>query len=168
MAKHSERDLRGRFTRSGAPIPNVDGSGADPIEYDGPVQDGNHPYPEFSQAYSTREVPGLSYDSSHGGYHWRIPQRSQTLINGDTGEIRTEVPEYDIRALIPHERTAAHLAAAAGDPFAQNLMGYAQPDFHGGSHQHMGSSEEYANDGSTHQAFPSSLEFNPRQRSRTE
>lgn len=151
--KHQHRDSRtGRWatTPSGAPIPNADGSGADPIAYDGPLSDPNHSYPEFSHPYP-------AHDPSYGGYQRLISHRRQVVVDGETGE-QLDAHITDVRAadrlLDSQQRLAAHLAWAEGDPFATNLMSAPVYDFHSRSRRHMGSSVELPNERATHTAWP--------------
>ena len=109
-------------------------AGRKPVEIDGTTGE--------SFGRRMEDVPGLPaeifggtgvirHDPGHGGAKRRLRHRQAVEIDGNTGEELREIPDHELRAHMPDLRTSAHLAAAAGDPFASNLMGPAiGPDTH--------------------------------------
>jgi hypothetical protein len=172
MARHSNRDPRsGRWatTPSGAPIPaGDDHTGADPLAYDGPVQDANaETYPEFANPYPAHHAGDLSYDPSHGGYQRAIPHRRQVVVDAQTGQ---ELSDHitDVRAvdrlLGSQQRQAAHLQAAEGDPFVSALMSRPSYDFHRQGHEHMMDTPGVDNNDTSHHAWPGEVGQQMRER----
>jgi hypothetical protein len=87
MAKHSQRSADGRFTQSGAPIPDSDGQGdTSALEHviapsADPRGEHNAPgYPSFDREYPTREFtnPDGSYSPLRG--------RRPVVVNTETGQ----------------------------------------------------------------------------------
>lgn len=99
MARHSSRDLRGRFTASGAPIPDAKGQGDTSAmahvvsPSSDPVGEHNAPgYPEFSDSYPTREFshPDGSYSPLRG--------RRPRVVDAQTGQA-LDAHITDVRAV---------------------------------------------------------------------
>jgi len=157
MARHDSRDHRGRWakTPSGAPIPDESGNGDDSAYEDASFPSAD-PLGEYDRPWQTVYAEP-AHNPALGAWQRPLPQRRQISVNARTGEQL----DNDITAvrgaerLIGGSRTNAHLAAAAGDPFAQNLMGpaIAGP---GGAHRHMGDGHDEPNEAATHTAWPGS------------
>jgi hypothetical protein len=165
MARHDHRDHRGRWAKSpsGAPIPNADGSGADPIAYNGPVHnDDDAGYPEFNRPYPDRHEVGLSYDPSHGGYSRRIQPRHAITIDGETGQRIAHEVDHEMRGVDTlmggHLREQAHLQAAGGDPLVSSLMSHPEYDIHRRGHEYISREVDgHVHTDSTHAAWPEPL-----------
>lgn len=102
-------------------------AGRSPIEINGTTGE------SFGRRVS--EVPGLPgeifggrgivrHDVTHGGHQRLIPHRRQIVVDAQTGQ-DLDAHITDVRAAggYASPKTTAHLAAAGGDPFAQNLIG---------------------------------------------
>jgi hypothetical protein len=132
MPPYNQRDHLGRFTKSGAPIPDAEGQG-DTSAYENvdalSARPGTDPeaFPSFVQAYPDHEVPGLSYDPSHGGYQRRIPHRHVVVVDTQTGQEMAYKIDHEVRGLDTYLgggdlRADMHLQAGGHDPLISSLM----------------------------------------------
>jgi hypothetical protein len=83
------------------------------------------------------DVPGLPaeifggrgvvrHDGAHGGQQRLLPHRRQVVVDAQTGqELDAHITDVRAAGQYVSPKISAHLAAAAGDPFASNLMGRA-------------------------------------------
>lgn len=113
--RHTHRDASGQF----APMPPADTT----------VDDrSGEPQAEHDEPGTETHYSATVHDFARGPVtHW-LPHRQGVMVDAETGEHLADVPEHVMRALVPEERTAAHLAAAVGDPLATSLMGGDQPE----------------------------------------
>lgn len=149
MAKHSERDFRGRFTKSGAPI---DG---DPSAYEHVASPSADPLGEHDEPARTVYPP---HDFAHGPVFRRIEPRHAVMIDGETGERIAAEVDHELRGLDTlygggELRARAHLQAAGQDAFAANLMSRPDYDINAHGHRHMGFAED-ADASATHHTWP--------------
>ena len=116
MNKHSSRDPRtGRFSPSGAPIPDSDGQG-DTSFYDDVTSPSADPQDDYRTPVITRYAEPV-HDLAHGGYHRPIEHRKQFVINAETGqELSDRIT--DVRAVQSHigGRTQTHVVTVDGEP----------------------------------------------------
>jgi hypothetical protein len=132
MAKHSQRGTDGRFTKSGAPIPDSDGKGdTSALEHViAPSADprGEHSapgYPSFGQSYPTREFtnPDGSYSPLRG--------RRPVVVNAETGE-QLDAHITDVRGVDTRSHFGqTHVVGVEDDGLGGEFSGAKYPDHDG-------------------------------------
>jgi hypothetical protein len=151
MARHTTRNERGQFTKSGAPI-DPDNSVYEHVDAlsGRPGQDPEM-FPEFRAPYPV-------HDFSKGPVTRLLPQRHAVMIDAETGQQMAYRVDHEMRGVDTlmggNLREQAHLQAAAGDPFASNLMSRPGCDFNRRGHEHMGDTPGVDNDNATHTTWP--------------